>query len=149
MTEQGHLSVQADLTIDVDGDTAHLTSDGAALTLTSSHPERVWASIVGAALPVGVGAIDGPRAVARIADQLVDAGLTLEVTGPRGTVADLGFGVRSRVGRVVTGSSSVRPGAPVALLTLVPRRVWVAVGALVGAVVAGGAAAAITRRTRH
>jgi hypothetical protein len=140
------LSVQADLTIEVDGDVARLTADGSALTLTADHPERVWASVLASALPAGVGELDGPRAVGRVADQLADAGLTLQVTGPRGTVADLGYGVRSRAGRVITGSAAVRPGAPGALVALVSRRSW-AVAAGV-AIVLGGLAAVVRSRTR-
>lgn len=131
MTDRDHLSVQADLTIELDGDLARLTSDGSALTLEADHPERVWASILASALPAGVGDVDGPRAVGRIADQLSDAGLSLEVTGPRGTVAHLGHGVRSRVGRVVTGSSKVQPGAPLAVVALVSRRSRLVAGAAV------------------
>lgn len=122
----GPIRVQADLTIEVDGTLATLASDGDRLVLSSAHPERVWAAVVSAALPAGNGTLDGPRAVGRVATELAAAGLRLEVSGPRGKVAHLGDGVKSRLGRVVTGSAAVAPGAPGAVAVLLwsrlPRR---------------------------
>ncbi len=105
------LQVQADLRIDVDGVPARLTAEGDRLTLQSSRPERAWA-----AAPALVGRAAGPRWVGRAADVLADAGLTVDVVGPQGVVVSLGDGVGSRLGRAVTGSSAVRPGAPAAVV---------------------------------
>ena len=141
----GQIRVNADLTIDIDGTPARLASDGDRLVLFSAHPERVWAAAVSAALPAGIGTLSGPRAIGRLAVELAAAGLRLEVTGPRGTVANLGEGVRSRLGRVVTGSEAVAPGKPSAVAVLLwsrfPRRraviAVVAVSAAAAAVVLG------------
>lgn len=141
------LQVQADLTIEVDGTTSHLSTDGDRLVLESSHPERVWASFLASALPAGVGDLNGPRAVGRVGDGLAEAGLRLEVTGPAGTVAHLGQGVNSRAGRVLTGSSAVGPGAPGAMAALVWHRSRVAVVAVAAAV--GGAVVIATARRRR
>ncbi len=118
------LRVDADLFIDVDGTPAHLRGAGSHLVLSSPHPERVWAAAVGSALPAGVGVVDGPRAVGRLADALAGAGLSLDVTGPHGSVVRLGAGVSSALGRVSTGSAAVRPGPPLAVgaVVLAPHR---------------------------
>jgi hypothetical protein len=105
------LQVQADLRIDVDGVPARLTAEGDRLTLRSSRPERVWA-----AAPALAGRVAGPRWVGRAADVLAGAGLTVDVVGPQGVVVSLGDGAGSRLGRAVTGSSAVRPGAPAAVV---------------------------------
>jgi len=143
----GQIRVEADLTIDVDGTPARLASDGDRLVLSSAHPERVWAAVLSAALPAGIGVMDGPRAVGRVASELAAAGLRLEVTGPRGNVAQLGAGVQSRLGRMVTGSVAVAPGAPSAVAVLVwsrlPRR-----GIAIAAVALSAAVAAVTLRRR-
>lgn len=114
----GRLDVQGDLHLDVDGVPAHLRATGSRLLLTSAHPDRVWAAAVASALPAGVGAIDGPRAVGRAADALAAAGLQLRVDGPHGTVVTLGDGVASRLGQAATGSAAVGPGGPPALAVL-------------------------------
>lgn len=143
------LRVVADLSIEVDGTSARLTSEGDRLLLTSSHPERVWAAVVATALPAGVGRVDGPRAVGRIADGLADAGLRLEVTGPRGSVVHLGAGVGSGWGRVLAGSAAVGPGKPAALAALAWERVprAAAAAALTGTLVLAGAVRAARRRS--
>ena len=146
MNEQ--IRVEADLEIAVDGVPARLTSHGDRLVLSSPHPERVWAAVLSAALPVRVGALDGPKAVGRLGAELAAAGLRLEVTGPRGTVAHLGDGVRSRFGRLATGSAAVSPGAPTAVAALLWSRVprTTAAAAALALVLAGTAIA--TRRRR-
>lgn len=117
----GRLDVTADLTIDVDGVPAQLTGSGSRLVLTSSHPEQLLDAAAASMLPVGVGEINGPRAVGRVADLMREAGVRLEVRGPQGAVATLGDDVRSAVGRVLTGSDAVSVGRPGALAALVWR----------------------------
>lgn len=145
----GQIQVEADLRFEVDGTPARLTSDGDRLVLSSTYPERVWASVLSAALPAGIGRLDGVRAVGHVASELAAAGLRLEVCGPRGKVAYLGNGVRSRLGRVVTGSAAVAPGAPSAVAVLVwhrlPHR-----GAAIAALALGAVTvAAALRHRRH
>ncbi len=112
------IRVEADLGIDVDGTPAHLAGNGSTLILSSPHPERVWRAVVSAALPAAVGDLNGPRALGRVGDGLAEAGLRLQVSGPHGTVADLGHGVHSRLGHLVTGSTAVAPGSARALTAL-------------------------------
>jgi hypothetical protein len=101
-----------------------------------------------AALPAGVGRVGGPRALGRLASGLRDAGVRLEVRGPRGVLVALGDGVRSAAGRVTTGSAALRPGGPRALGPLVLSdlrgRPAVLVPAL--AALAGAVALAVRRR---
>lgn len=142
------LHVTSDLSIEIDGTSAHLSSDGTRLVLSSTRPEKIWAAAVGAALPVGVGQTSGPRAVGRLADELAAVGLSLEVTGPAGRVVRLGDGVQSRVGRATTGSAAVGPGRPGALAVVL----WHGQRRLVGgvaALLAGGVVAAIWARARR
>jgi hypothetical protein len=141
------MRVEADLTIDIDGTPARLASDGDRLILSSAHPERIWAAAVSAALPAGIGTLDGPRAVGRMARELAAAGLRLEVTGPRGTVAHLGDGVRSRLGRAVTGSAAVAPGTPSAVAVLLWSRFPLR-RAVITAVALSAAIAVVARRRR-
>ena len=115
------LRVEADLAIEVDGKSATLSGNGNTLVLTSAYPEAVWAAAVGAALPAGVGGASGPRAIGLVADQLAAAGLTLEVTGPRGRVVRLGDGVHSTLGQIATGSSAVAAGRPGAVAVVLWR----------------------------
>ena len=140
----GQIQVEADLAFEVDGTPARLTSDGDHLVLFSTHPERVWASVLSVALPVG----NGTRAVGHVARELAAAGLRLEVTGPRGKMAHLGKGVRSPLGRVVTGSAAVAPAAPSAVALLIwhrlPRR-----GAAIAALALGAVAVAAALRRRR
>ncbi len=127
----GRLDVTADLAIEVDGVTAHLTGASSRLVLSSTHPERVLDAVVSSVLPVGVGEVSGARAVGRVADLLHEAGVRVEVQGPRGTVAVIGDDVRSATGRVLTGSDAVAVGRPGALAALAwrGRRREVLVGA--------------------
>ncbi len=134
--------------IEIDGMPATLVADGDRLVLSAAHPERAWAAVVSAALPAGVGKLDGPRAVGRVASELAAVGLRLEVRGPRGRLAQLGEGVQSRLGRAVTGSAAVAPGAPSAVAVLLWSRVSRR-GAAIAVVALGAAAgAAVLRRRR-
>ncbi len=142
------IRVEADLEFAVDGTPARLTSHGYRLVLSSPHPERVWAAVLSAALPVRVGALDRPKAVGRLAAELAAVGLRLEVTGPRGAVAHLGDGVQSRLGRLATGSAAVSPGAPSAVAVLLWSRVprTTAAAGLALALALAGTAIAYRRR---
>ena len=142
------IRVEADLTIEVDGTPARLSSEGERLVLSSPHPERVWQAVLSSALPAGVGSLDGPRAIGRLAGELAASGVRLEVTGPRGSVAHLGQGVDSRLGRLATGSSAVAPGAPAAVAVLLWSRVSRRAGAAAAAVVVLAVAVGLGRKRR-
>lgn len=113
------LDVVADLALEVDGVPATLTGSGGRLVLEATDPGALWSSLARAPLPVGVGRVDAARALGRLADGLRDAGIRVEVRGPRGELVALGDGVRSAAGRITTGSSALRPGSPRALGPLV------------------------------
>jgi hypothetical protein len=53
----------------------------------------------------------GGTSIGALADLLAASGLVVEVCGPEGTIATLGDGVDSQLGRLVAGSRRVRPGA--------------------------------------
>ena len=127
------VSVQADLTIDLDGTAATLTGDGDRFVLATEKPGALVNSLTGVTLPAGVGSVPGPVGVGRIAEALREAGVNLVVRGPRGTVASLGAGVDSALGRALVGSGALRPGAPAAVGPLV----WQAVRRRPAARVAG------------
>ena len=110
------LSVTADLDIEVDGHSARLRGDGRQVVLRSDHPQLMWESLTRASLPDSVGAVSGPRAIGRVARGMAQAGIHLDVEGPRGVIVSLGDGERSLIGRVVTGSSAVRPRSARSLL---------------------------------
>jgi hypothetical protein len=113
------LSVRADVQIAVDGASATLTGDGQRLVFATDEPGIILDSLIGAALPVGIDSLDGPGAVGRLAEALRAASVNLDFRGPRGTIASLGAGVDSTLGRVLTGSRSLSPGAPAAVTPLV------------------------------
>jgi hypothetical protein len=113
------LDVTADLRIEVDGTQATLVGSGDRLVLETTDPGAFWSALLRAELPAGVGRIDAARALGRIADGLRDAGVRVDVRGPRGRLVALGAGVRSPAGRLGTGSSALRPGGPRALAPLV------------------------------
>lgn len=112
------LDVTADLAVEVDGVPATLTGSGGRLVLSASDPVALWSAVVSSDLPAGFGRVDGPRSLGRIADGLREAGVRLDVRGPRGPVVALGAGVTSAAGRLSTGSSALRPGGPRALAPL-------------------------------
>lgn len=95
-----------------------VTADGRTIRVDSAEP---------AVLVRAVGTSDRRRTAA-IGATLQEAGVTVELTGPRGTFARFGSGVHSRLGRLTTGSEHVDVrGAVVATWrTQAPR---VAVGA--------------------
>ena len=65
----------------------------------------------------------GRTAVGGLADLLAPSGLTMEVTGPRGTIASLGNGVDSRLGKLVAGSRHVRLGSVRTVLPLAAAQI--------------------------
>lgn len=95
------LEVEADLRVRVTAQTgestgARITGDGSTLHVVADRPEVLFAAV-------------SPADVGRLADLLAASGLVAHVTGPDGPVATVGTGVRSRVGRAVTGSVRVAP----------------------------------------
>lgn len=124
------VSVEADLEVSVDGVFVYLEAHGDRLLLTTSHPHDLWRAVRRTSLPNVVTDVAGPRSAGRVGQSLAEAGLLLEVTGPHGVVVSLGRGVDSRLGRLTTGSASVRPGSPAA------------VAATTGALIGGRRAAA-------
>ncbi len=143
------LHVVADLAVEVDGVPATLTGDGNRLVLEATDPGALWSAVAHAQLPAGVGRVDAARALGRLADGLRDAGVRLEVRGPRGELVALGDGVRSAAGRVTTGSSALRPGGPRALGPLVLTDLRRRPGARVAAVTAVVAAVVAALRARR
>ncbi|MBO1753886.1 hypothetical protein [Allobranchiibius sp. CTAmp26] len=113
------LSVTADLDVEIDGVFSHLAGDGRRLVLHSEHPQSTWSALTQASLPDSIGDVRGPRAIGRVARAMADAGVHLDVEGPRGVVVSLGDGERSVIGRVVTGSTAVRPRSARSLLPFV------------------------------
>ena len=107
----GPLAVRADLTLESGGLTARLTGDGTHLVLDASDPVALWRAAAGIPWPAGVTVRRGPGALGELAGVLAAQGLHLDVTGPRGRIAELGAGVSSPTGRVLTGSPAVRPGS--------------------------------------
>lgn len=105
------LHVVADLRVDCDGRSAHLTGSGSELRLVSDHPAEMWDAISTAALPSSVGSVNGPRAIGRLADQLRAVGLRFVVVGPKGELVRLGEPSTSLLGRLTTGSRAVQFGA--------------------------------------
>jgi hypothetical protein len=134
------LSITADLRLDLDGTKAHLVGDGQSLILHSSDPLRLWSALNQASVPAGIARVDGPRAVGRAADALLDNGLRVDVTGPHGVLVRLGQGADSRAGRLITGSSGVEFGSARALGATIRAevpagRIALAAAAIVAAVV--------------
>lgn len=108
----GPFAVRADLTLQTDGLTARLTGDGDRLTVTASDPWALWRAAAALPWPVGTTVSRGPAVLGEIGDALAARGLHVDVTGPGGRVAELGAGVTSPLGRLLTGSAAVRPGSP-------------------------------------
>ena len=106
------VSVTADLHLSVDGHTAHLAADGSRMHLVTSHPAALFARLPRLA-PTAL----GQRAAVRDAALLLDrAELALDISDGRRVLVTVGHGQRSRVGRVLTGSSLVTPGRPAAVV---------------------------------
>ncbi|MCO7221286.1 hypothetical protein [Klenkia sp. PcliD-1-E] len=107
----GPFAVRADLTLQADGVTARLTGDGDRLTLDASDPWALWRAAAVLPWPVGPTTGRGPSVLGDLGSALAQQGLHVDVTGPGGRVAELGAGVTSPLGRLLTGSTAVRPGS--------------------------------------
>jgi hypothetical protein len=113
------LDVTADLTVTVDGLTSTVTGSGSDLRVETADPARLLDTLADAELPSGVGRVDGPRALGRLAEVLRAAGVRVTVTGPRGDVLAMGDVPPAWTGRLLTGSRSVRMGSWSAVRPLV------------------------------
>lgn len=82
-----------------------MSGDGTTVHVVAEQPEVLFAAV-------------SPADVGRAADVLAASGLVALVSGPRGLVATGGSGVRSPVGRAVTGSARIAP-APRAAMRIV------------------------------
>jgi hypothetical protein len=137
--------VTADLTFTVDvGDgpiAGHVSADGGTtIRVTTDDADTVF--LAATSVPEV-----GNAALPFLADTLAEHGLSMEVVGPQGRVATVGYGASSGWGRLLTGSRAVAPGDPQAVRALVLAqvkryRVRIGVGALaaVGLTVAVGVA---------
>ena len=82
-----------------------------------------------------------------LADQLGVAGLRVEVVGPQGTVATLGSGASSTIGRLVTGSRAIQPGDSRAVAALLVGRLTRSRrGVFLAAAAAGALTVVVLRR---
>jgi hypothetical protein len=138
------MQVAADLTFTVDLGrgpiSGRVEGDGTVLRVTTDDADTVWEAA--SSVPE-----IGTAALPFLADQLREAGLRVEVVGPSGTVATLGTGASSTIGRLVTGSRAVQPGDTRAVAALVLGRVKRSRrGLVVAAVVTAVVAAALLRR---
>lgn len=149
----GRLQVVADLTLSVDGMTSTVTGRGSELRIDTPDPARLLDAVAHAELPAGVGRVDSPRALGRIAEQLGASGLTLRVAGPRGDVLTMGDVSGSLLGRLVTGSPLVQMGRWAAVRPLlgaaVRRRTGARAPAAAGLAAGLAVLAAITLRRRR
>lgn len=90
--------VQADLTVAIDGEVHRVHGDGETLRWDAPHMAGL----------LDTGAVpQGRRGVAKVADQLADLGLVVEVADPRGPVVTLGRR-GSRVSQLLYGSRAAR-----------------------------------------
>ncbi len=124
----GPFAVRADLVLQTDGLTARLTGDGDRLTVTASDPWALWRAAAALPWPVGPTVARGPGVLGDLGRALADHGLHVDVTGPRGRVAELGAGVDSPLGRLLTGSAAVRPGSARTVATTVSAGVTASPG---------------------
>lgn len=108
----GTLVIEADLRMVLNGHPAHLTGSGQDLQISTDAPADLWAEITRAELPSGIGTVNGPRAIGRVADELDRQGISVAVVGPSGELVRVGARVSSRLGRITTGSSAVAFGSP-------------------------------------
>ena len=88
---------------------------GRRVVVTTEDPVMAFRSAVSPSI--------GGTSIGALADLLAASGLLVEVSGPQGTIATLGDGVNSQLGRVVAGSRRVRPGAARAVRPLAVAQV--------------------------
>jgi hypothetical protein len=109
------LEVTGSLDFSLDtGSTGRVEGVGSRILVTADDPVAAFRA---AAAPG-----NGRPALGGLGDVLAAAGLVVEVTGPRGSVATLGDGVDSPVGRLLAGSRHVRPGRLRAVTPLAAAR---------------------------
>jgi hypothetical protein len=146
----GPFAVRADLTLQADGLTARLTGDGDRLTVTTADPWALWRSAAALPWPVGPTVSRGPSVLGDLGRALAEHGLHVDVTGPSGRVAELGAGVSSPLGRLLTGSAAVRPGSPRTVAATVTAGVTASRGGrrALGLGLAAVLAAVVLRRRR-
>lgn len=138
--------------LEVEGELAFALDapDGTTTGTVSGQGRRVVVSTADpvAAFRAASAPSPGGTSIGGLADLLAGSGLVVEVTGPQGTVATLGEGIDSPLGRLAAGSRRVRLGSaravrPLALAqarsTLTGRRTATVAVALV-------VLAALTRR---
>ncbi len=130
----GEFEVSSDLDIQVGAHHARLLADGTHLRLVTDDASALWAETARAVRSVGSRA-SARTVITQAATALDGAGLSVEVTGSRGTVVQLGRGRGSTSGRIATGSPHVEFGHPIAIgsavLTSLPRRLLLGVGSAV------------------
>ncbi len=112
-----------------------VSASGPTVTVATDDPVAVWEAATG-------GAAAGDALLRVVAGQLHEQGITLAVSGPGGTVATVGAGVDSSLGRLATGSRHVRLGRPAAVAPLARARALSLVQAHRSEVYAGAAALA-------
>lgn len=109
------LAVKGDLQFRVDGPAGStagtVTGRGDTVAVHADDPVAAWDAALGSPAV-------GPAVLQAVAGLLHDQGVLVAVRGPAGLVAEVGAGVDSRVGRLLTGSRRVRLGAPAAVRPL-------------------------------
>lgn len=109
------LAVSGSLAFTLDtGSAGRVEGRGSRILVTADDPVAAFRA---AAAPG-----NGRPALGGLGDVLAEAGLVVEVTGPRGSVATLGDGVDSGLGRLLAGSRHVRLGRLRAVTPLAAAR---------------------------
>lgn len=139
--------VQGSLTFSVMGPggrtagTVH--GQGPQVTVHAEDPVAAWDAALGSVST-------GPAVLKTVGRLLSEEGVTVQVTGPRGTVATVGAGVDDRLGHLLAGSRHVRLGSPSAVRPLavaeLRRRAPETRAFVLGAVIVLALAALVARR---
>lgn len=107
--------VQGSLAFSVDGPGGRAAGTvegrGPQVTVRADDPVAAWDAALGSVST-------GPAVLDTVGRLLSDEGVTVEVVGPRGTIATVGAGVDDRLGKVLAGSRYVRLGKPAAIRPL-------------------------------
>jgi hypothetical protein len=120
MSETGGLVlITSDLDIQAGPHHARLVANGTHLRLVTDDAAGLWSQAPRAAN--GASPTSARTVAGQAAEALVGAGLSLEVTGSRGTVIEIGRDRASRAGRIATGSPHIRLGRPLAVIILAWR----------------------------
>ena len=118
---------EADLDVVVDGTSAHVRGDGAALVIESADPGALVSALRRAA-----GAPTRPQ-LTLVANGLARRGASIHVEGPRGRFVTVGADADSYALGLLTGTRHLAPGWSAVLFSLVAvlkrRRALVLVGA--------------------